>query len=1793
MSRCFTRMTRIFCSCLLACICALPCPGAEAAPALTVISAAPKGEVRDLTQITVRFSEAMRPLGVMDEPAKTAPLALTAKTGNVPKGTFRWLDPATLAYIFDGPVDRPVAIRAVVPGGATALSGKTLAKDAAWDVSTPPLVLRLGNSPDEDLPRTKAVMYLLANYPLNAKLLKEKSRLTAGGKPLEFTLKSPEVYDHHGGRPSVWRYGFAVKAPLPRNSLVTLDIGAGVTAKGGGDPAGKSSFTLRGFGDLRLTSWAIDGKGSRGATGGTAKNPRPENRLYLYFNNPVRYNDLLGHVTVSPKAPVPGEREWDRTAAGSSFSLPFLWEPRTAYTVTIKPGLQDRFGTTLAKAETITFTTGDYRPFLEMPRGPVVMESSLAGIFPLVMRNAATVTASLRYLPWGKDAFALLRGRPLADDGAFTRFNGARETAAILETTDSPNKTLRKVLDIPAALGLPDKARGLILARLVSPEQGPGQDGLDEDLARLYTNRPLEAAIQVTDLGMAARLGDRKGLVWVTAIGSGKPLPGVALRLLDKDGASLWSGKTDENGLAVTPGLASLSAMPRFCLAESGPGSNNDAAVLDLGMSGIPEDKSAYEEHKQQAMPWQIHAVSQLSLYRPGQTVNATLYARQYTDAFGGKDRDFPSWLPVAGETLSVSVQDRNGKAVHSFEAKTSEYGSVPFSFTLSPQAEQGWYTVRAATKRFHYETGVTPFRVASFRPPEFKVDLTPPPAQPIPAERNKRLPVTVAAGYFSGALLPGGTVDMTVEYSDAYFTPPLLSGYTTGPDAYPFGRYSRSWRPETATVSGKLDGKGLVTLDLPSMDKSLRPKSLFMTATVTDASKLTSQGTGATLLHPAAVYVGLRAPFIAAKNKEAAFFLKAATWDNRPVTGKSVSLKAERVTWVNGDEKAETVWEKTVSLADKTGDRVTAVFGRSGQYRVTASIRDEENRENVAVTRVYVPGPDMGWAVARHGGRHDGGYLDFLGKEAAYKPGDTASFVIKNPPGKNPVDASVALIAIERDGVRRTMIQAVSGENPVIDIPLEKADAPYVFASIILVKGRTAPPPAAPDGKQQGEPVFDEGAPSLHQGSLLLRVNGAGPGLAVSVTTDEAEYRPGGTVSATATVKDRGKPQKAQVTFLAVDERVLRAGGEFTTYDPVQSFQPLYPNAVYGADLWRYLLKHHQLATGPDERLRAMKAEAPSPAQAMAEMRADAGNGQTPDVAIRRDFTPLAFWLAEGETDNNGVLSATFTLPDTLTSYRVVAVASDREDGFANAARSVWASKPLQLLPALPKFVTEGDTLLAGFLVQNTGAKRGTASVTLTASGAVFATPQGMTPEEQTRSITLEAGRSGLVTFPLRMAMLAAPTGEIRLRATGRMGKETDGAEYVLPVRPLRPVTTVAAAGLLGEGERYTLPVKAPANLDMRSRLDVTFAPSPAAGIPLAARQLVEYPWNCLEQRLSRAWARMIRLEHGSLIGLAADASDREAVRAEFGAVPGYQREDGSFGLWSGGSGPDEGGVNLFITAYALLVNHEGKGTGITLPEDVTAKALAYLEKTLGDLPAPRKKTAERTSGKQAGDWRPAPETYALALRVLAFDKPEAAASLFGPVLAFCEAEETNPLGWGALLLAMDKNTPDRDNVTKRILGNLEKTVAVTPTHMHFGSAYDNGYWRTLGSTLRDNAMILAAMPAGHPDYPRLEALAAWVGQRVGDAKTLSTQEAAFGLWGLTEYLRSLGGNRETHIRALWNGRDEASTAFSKLMQPPVTWSLPAAALNGGAASNLNLAALKAGPTGRRGLPTPPRTCP
>ena len=104
-------------------------------------------------------------------------------------------------------------------------------------------------------------------------------------------------------------------------------------------------------------------------------------------------------------------------------------------------------------------------------------------------------------------------------------------------------------------------------------------------------------------------------------------------------------------------------------------------------------------------------------------------------------------------------------------------------------------------------------------------------------------------------------------------------------------------------------------------------------------------------------------------------------------------------------------------------------------------------------------------------------------------------------------------------------------------------------------------------------------------------------------------------------------------------------------------------------------------------------------------------GGGRNP---TRELFDTLLLWRGTVVLDARGEARIDVPLNDSLTSFRLVAIADAGADRFGTGSASVRVTQDLQMLPGLAPLAREGDRFDAGFTLRNTTARAMTVTATL-----------------------------------------------------------------------------------------------------------------------------------------------------------------------------------------------------------------------------------------------------------------------------------------------------------------------------------------------------------------------------------------------------------------------------------------------------------------------------------------------
>src|SRR6185436_18876791 len=322
---------------------------------------------------------------------------------------------------------------------------------------------------------------------------------------------------------------------------------------------------------------------------------------------------------------------------------------------------------------------------------------------------------------------------------------------------------------------------------------------------------------------------------------------------------------------------------------------------------------------------------------------------------------------------------------------------------------------------------------------------------------------------------------------------------------------------------------------------------------------------------------------------------------------------------------------------------------------------------------------------------------------------------------------------------------------------------------------------------------------------------------------------------------------------------------------------------------------------------------------------------GQGTSIAIRSNFNPLAAFAPAVKTDGAGRAKVSVKVPDNLTRYRIVAIATAGEKQFGKGESAITARLPLMVRPSPPRFLNFGDTFQLPVVVQNQTDAPMTVRLAARTANAALTDGAG-------REVTVTANDRVEVQFPAAAEL----AGTARFQIVGSAGKASDAAEVALPV--WTPATTEAFAtyGVIDAGA-IKQPVALPGKVVTQfGGLEVTTASTNLAALTDAMLYLVRYPFECAEQRSSRilgiaALKDVLGAFHAK--DLPSVSAMQASVATDIERLSQMQNGDGGFAFWDRGF-PSE----PYLTVYVASALGLAQKKGFAVPAGIVDRARPYL---------------------------------------------------------------------------------------------------------------------------------------------------------------------------------------------------------------------------------------------------------
>lgn len=975
--------------------------------------------------------------------------------------------------------------------------------------------------------------------------------------------------------------------------------------------------------------------------------------------------------------------------------------------------------------------------------------------------------------------------------------------------------------------------------------------------------------VSLSDLGIIAKRNEKDLIVFVNRLSTAMPAVGATVSLISTTNQAYRTAMVDAQGVARFPDVGEYWDARTFRLGLLTAQMGNDLQFLDFDHTDVDQDRFDLEGKSRSS--YDVYCYADRNLYRPGDTLHFSAILRKW-------DFSTPKNLP-----LKVRVFGPTGDLVEEMQQSTNDDGSIEMAYPIPASTRTGYYHVDVTAGMESYY-GNFEFQVEDFVPDKIKVHLS---AERLSGHPGDTMRFPLTAGYYFGAPCDGHFYEVVyklffVDYSSKRFP------------AFDFGN-ADDVSPEWSNADGVLDelGRDTLTYIVPDNLGGSGLATGLAQVSVSDNTDHTVSAQKTFTIATRPYFLGIRAHgSYFSVNEDFRLDYVAVDFADQPAKGQRIARSLVRREWKrvlrkDGDRfyyvsenEAITVKQDTVAIGTDF-QQFSMRLTQAGNYELTLSIVGGNAMRTFgfsAYGKSVVTESSFG--VSREG------TVTITTDKPRYKVGETARILLTAP------FSGRMLVTFERDRVHEYRYVSVDNNAAEILLPIRDEHVPNIYVSATLFRPLK--------GRGQIPLTVAHGYTSLH-------VENPSRNMPIKITAPDL-IKPGQSQAITVQTAARSG---VKVTVAVVDEGIL-AIRHFRTPDAYQEFYADRELIVRSYDMYESLLPE-------------------VPASAMATGGSDNGDwssySQLNPMRNKR-YRPLAYWSGIRNTDGSGRVTVKVPFPEEFYGrVRIMVMAYDGAQ-FGSAEGNMTVREDLVLTAALPRFLTQGDSVQLPVNLTNMTDAQGKVRVSIKVEGGLAV--DGPNPAE----LNMNAQSMDNVFFGLR-ALHPGPAV---------VTVETDGVGKVrqripIDVHAPAPLLVESGSGRLEPGKN--LDIRIPAGFDPRfQRTSLAISALPAFEFADQLDYLVNYPHGCLEQTISAAFPQIYFGDLAELVaphkytGSNAILHVREAIKK----VESMQGYDGGFTYWPGGE------ENMWASVYATHFLLEAGRAGFPVQSYIVDRSVTHL---------------------------------------------------------------------------------------------------------------------------------------------------------------------------------------------------------------------------------------------------------
>lgn len=973
--------------------------------------------------------------------------------------------------------------------------------------------------------------------------------------------------------------------------------------------------------------------------------------IFVRTNQPIATQAMANLVRIEPNV------RFTATPADNGLIISSdAFSTAAAYQLTLGAGLAGTLGGTLKEAYQASVTFGEMEPSLRFANSKAVYLS-------------AAGERNLELQVFGVPRIKLIVSRVYENNllaahryGYYPREKNDTEGDDYYDWYGGSDYAMGDVLleqEIDTRT-LPKHGSGRLL-QFNPQERLPGYKGIYHIMVRSTSEYWMSDSryIALSDIGLIAKAGAQKMLVWAHSLQGASSMSGVGLQVYGVNNQLIGTGSTNATGLAeinLEGQQGGEGFAPAMVVARLG----DDFTYLPLASTKVNHSRYAIGGKKANASGLDAMLVPERDLYRPGETIRLGLILRDAA-------RKVPAPQPLRLQLLMP-----NGKVLAQQRLNTTAEGLAETSIPVPESAPTGSYTLEL------YNGSEVLLSTYSYKVEEFVPD---------------RIKVTAALS--TDKLQPGQQVQLRVEAANYYGPPAANRKYEidlqmrqqnfapSGFDNYDFALSNLRSFFDNQYRQGATGAEGTFqeNFEIPALyaNMGLMQARFFTTVFDENGRPVSRLTTAPVQTQPVLLGLGNKGSQYAALNQANSFPLVALSPAAKPVsstalvqvvkhTYRTVLQRTGSYFRYDSQKEESMVQEQRVSIGTQ-GASFAFTPREPGEYELRLSL---PGAPTYVSRRIYCYGAWGGMASFEV---NADGQVDIAADKTGYSKGDKAKLLFKAP-----FDGKM-LVTLESHEVLHQELVEVKNRTASLEIALTEAHLPNVYVTATLFK------------------------PHRSGSNLPLTAAHGLANLTVSDNSKRLEVKVKAVAQSRSGVRQRIAVQAqpgSMVNLAAVDNGIL-AISRFATPNPYSWYFGKRALSVQAWDMYPLLFPELRRisSTGGD-------------AAASFDMR------QNPVVSKR--FTLMSYWSGWQKVGSNGEAAFDVAIPNYNGEIRLMAVAV-QGDKFGATESTLKVADPLVVSTAMPRFMSPGDTVQAAITIANTTDKEAQVQVQVQLRGPLQAT--------------------------------------------------------------------------------------------------------------------------------------------------------------------------------------------------------------------------------------------------------------------------------------------------------------------------------------------------------------------------------------------------------------------------------------------------------------------------------------